>query len=154
MSYKLVDLCFDIPGLSTAEKAVMMALCRHANNEDYTCFPSLEVVAEVSSLTLRSVQRILPTLADRKLVAVLSKGNGRGIKNKFQINVPLIRETIEKGDTVTPFEGDEEPASGKTNDDIVTPFDESKRVTLTTEKGDIHDIERVTLTPLYIRKNR
>jgi hypothetical protein len=86
-----------------------MAVCRHANNKEnpkeFTCYPSLETLASEAGLTLRSVQRTMPKLTDRKLVEIISKGNGRGIKYKFLVNVEALRNSDENDDIVTPFEG-------------------------------------------------
>jgi hypothetical protein len=144
VSYKLVDLCMDIPSLTSAEWSVLVALCRYASNNDHTCFPSLEVVATVAHLTLRTVQRTLPSLVERNLVTVLEKANGRGNRNKFKINAALLRELKSKDDTTTPFiEGDEEEST-QINGDTVTPIVEQERVTLTPSKGDIVTPQRVT----------
>jgi hypothetical protein len=144
MSYKLVDLCMDIPSLTSAEWSVLVALCRYASNDDHTCFPSLEVVATVAHLTLRTVQRTIPSLVERKLVTIFEKANGRGNRNKFRINATLLRELKSKDDTTTSFIEGEEEESTQIKGDTVTPIVEQERVTLTPSKGDIVTPQRVT----------
>jgi hypothetical protein len=144
VSYKLVDLCMDIPSLTSAEWSVLVALCRYASNDDHTCFPSLEVAATVAHLTLRTVQRTIPSLVERKLLTILEKANGRGNRNKFKINATLLRELRSKDDTTSPFiEGDKEEST-EIKGDIVTPIvEQGERVTLTPSKGDIVTPQRV-----------
>ena len=147
MSYQLVDMCMDVPSFTSAEWSVMVALCRYASHDDHTCFPSLEAVARAAHLTLRTVQRTLPSLVERGLVVVLEKANGRGNRNKFQINAKLLRQLKTKDDTATSFIEGELGDTSEKNGDTVTPIVNQERVTMTPAKGDIGEAERVTLTP-------
>jgi hypothetical protein len=134
----------DIPSLTSSEWSVLVALCRYASNDDHTCFPSLEVVAKVAHLTLRTVQRTMPSLVERKLITIREKANGRGHRNKFKINATLLRELKSKDDTTTSFMDGDEEESTQTKGDTVTPFVEQERVTLSPLKGDIVTLQRVT----------
>jgi hypothetical protein len=61
MSYKLVDLCFHIPNLTTSEQAVLQAICKQADNKTHDCYPSRQVIAGFARLEVRQVQRIIPS---------------------------------------------------------------------------------------------
>lgn len=91
MSSPLVDLVFDVPDISIGQFSVLIALCRFASNKDYTCILSLTRVAKAAHMSVRRVQRTLPSLIELKLVAVLAKGNGRGNGHTYQINARLLR---------------------------------------------------------------
>ena len=76
MSYKLVDLCFDIPGLKLGEQSVLMAICRHADNKTHDCYPSREAIAAIARLEVRQVARVIPSLIEKGLI---SRDSGKGI---------------------------------------------------------------------------
>jgi hypothetical protein len=90
MSSRLVDLIFDVPGISCGQFSVLIALYRFASKETHTCFVSLPDVAKAAHMSVRQVQRTLPGLIELKLVAVLAKGNGRGNVHTYQINADLL----------------------------------------------------------------
>jgi hypothetical protein len=91
MTSPLVDLVFDVRGIGSAQFSVLIALCRFASKKDHACFVSLTDVAKAAHMSVRQVQRTLPSLIELKLVAVLAKGNGRGNGHKYQINATLLR---------------------------------------------------------------
>ena len=99
MSYKLVDLCFDIPGLVGSEHLVLSAICRYADNATHECYPSREVISEASRLKVRQVGRVLSSLVAKGLITYVA-GKGRK-RNSYTVQVELIRGLIRSGD-ITP----------------------------------------------------
>jgi hypothetical protein len=100
VSYKLVDLCFDIPGLTQSEQSVLLAICRYADNHTHDCSPSLDALSQVSRLDKRQVSRILSTLLDKKLLTYIV-GKGRK-SNIYTVQVAVIRSLVASGDTTPP----------------------------------------------------
>lgn len=129
MSYKLVDLCFDIPGLTQGEQCVLVAICRHADNTNYACFPSRELLAKVSRVQVRQVQRILPTLISKGFITYTA-GKGRA-PNKYTVQVDFIRKLIDREDIKTPLGGDQQDKVENSSGDIKALQDSPVVVTLT-----------------------
>ena len=62
MSYQAVDWALGLEGISSTSKAVLVAVCRHADTEG-VCWPSLEHIARVSGFKRRTVTKHLKILA-------------------------------------------------------------------------------------------
>jgi hypothetical protein len=116
MSSPLVDLVFDVRGIGSAQFSVLIALCRFASKKDHTCFVALSSVAKAAHMSVRQVQRTLPSLIELKLVAVLAKGNGRGNGHTYQINADLLRAFTTKLDSKGHLDG-----GGEARDDDAKP---------------------------------
>lgn len=102
----------------------MLALANYANNDDDTCWPSVQRLADMTQVSMRQVQRILRKLTDDGYIEQLSKGHGRG--NTAQYRIVLKGDICDlKGDT------------------IASPFDQPEKVTSEAIKGDISR-EKVT----------
>ena len=100
MSFRLVDLILDVPGLSQSEQSVMIAICRYAHNDTHDCYPSRALLAEVSRLQERQVQRIIPTLIEKGYVS-RTMGKGR-TSSRYTVQVSFLKELISRGDNKTP----------------------------------------------------
>jgi Helix-turn-helix domain len=89
MSYEHVDAVFPII-LPATEKAVLLALCRHAHKDGSCAFPSIKLLAWESGNHPRTVQRALRALEDRNyIVAEGSKAGGRhGQTVSYRVLVP------------------------------------------------------------------
>jgi DNA-binding MarR family transcriptional regulator len=109
VSYKLVDLCFDIPGLKLGEQSVLMAICRHASNKTYDCYPSREVIASLARMNVRQVARIIPALVEKGLI---TRDSGKGRKStNYTVTVDTIRQLIGSQDIKPPQEEEDEDQS-------------------------------------------
>jgi DNA-binding Lrp family transcriptional regulator len=116
VSYQLVDTVFYF-GSSPTEKAVLLALCKHANRDGTNSFASVATIADETALSERTVQRALRALEKRKygegyIMAVSGKKGGRkGLTVNYKILLPLddIAEAVKRkqtGDTQSPLETD------------------------------------------------
>jgi hypothetical protein len=122
-----------------------MAICRFANNKDFTCFPSREAIAAAAGVQVRQVQRIVPALIERGFIS-RTAGKGR-TPSLYTVKVAFIKELIGRGDMETPLDGDEEDDSESRRGDTVTPQVEGVGKTLTPSLGGYQDSSRETLTP-------
>lgn len=62
MSIYLMSRAYRIQGLTTAQKAVLVVLCDHANDEGASCYPSIGRIAEHASISERTAYRVLKDL--------------------------------------------------------------------------------------------
>jgi predicted transcriptional regulator len=108
MSFRLVDLMFDVPRLTTAEFAVMAAIARRANNETHRGYPSLTTVAREAHLSLRQVQRTLPGLISAGFLTRTTTGQGGGARHEFQIHREVLKAAMVISDTTSPSTDQEE----------------------------------------------
>lgn len=63
MSIKLMSCVFESQDLSPMEKLVMLAICDHANQDNY-CWPSMDRLTQYTSLTRTSISRIIKKLEE------------------------------------------------------------------------------------------
>jgi hypothetical protein len=153
MSFNLVDLCFDVPGLALSEHAVLAAICRFANNITHSCYPSRALIAKVSRLSPRQVQRIIPILIARGYLSRTAGGKGRAVKAHYKVDAEYLRQLC-KGDTAPPLDelqGDnatpKDSVASDLQGDILTPYQDPLRATLTPFLGDIGDTSKETPCP-------
>jgi len=150
MSYKLVDLCFQIPGLKLGEQAVLMAICRHADNKTHDCYPSREVIARLARLDVRQVQRLIPILVEKGFINRTVGGKGRAMRSQYLVQVDYINTLRSKGDTTLldehgeedePLQGDNTPPLRAEPREAFGPplgdIDDTLRETFVHSKGDI-----------------
>jgi hypothetical protein len=143
MSYKLVDLCFHIPSLTTSEQAVLQAICKHADNKTHDCYPSRQVIAGFARLEVRQVQRIIPILVDKGLI---TRESGKGRKpSSYIVRLDQILRLIGSEDIKTPLQEEGEPDNH--SGDIVSPQSDFSVVTLTPSLGRHKDSSEETLAP-------
>lgn len=81
MSIKLMSLAWDAD-LPLAEKAVLLCLCDHAN-DDGDCWPSMARIARRSSMSERTAQRAIKGLRER---GILSWDDAPGRPHRFAID--------------------------------------------------------------------
>ena len=77
MSIRLMTSVWSRSDLSSTQKLVLLAFADWANDDGY-CWPSINQIAIKSSMTDRSVQRILRQLEDMQFIKreeVVGKGN-------------------------------------------------------------------------------
>ena len=88
MSIKLMSLAWDAD-LPLAEKAVLLCLCDHAN-DDGECWPSMARVARRSSMSERTAQRAIKGLRDK---GILTWDDAPGRSHKFAIDPRRLRSS-------------------------------------------------------------
>ena len=128
MSVKKISEVWEL-ALPANTKLVLLCFADFAN-DDGVCYPSIDRIAHKTGYGVRQVQRIIHSeLTSTGLLAILEKGvGGRG-------NYPVYQVHPEKGVKMSPFNHKKGVK--------MSPFTQ-ERVTSTTVKGDICDIERVT----------
>src|SRR5438128_1012630 len=57
-----LDWAFSVPLQTPVQKAVLLALAKHADYRDFTCFPSIATLARLASSSERTVSRVLSQL--------------------------------------------------------------------------------------------
>ena len=67
MSVRMISWAFQ-QKLSPTEKLVLIALADHANDEDFTCWPSLTHLVKKTCLSRKTVWKAIDKLADKGLV--------------------------------------------------------------------------------------
>jgi hypothetical protein len=92
MSYKLVDVVFDIPITGNA-KIVLAALCRHAHNDSSGAYPSVETIVDESGLSRSTVMRALNYLEGKQLIVAENKRRAGGRQTvRWRIGFYLVDE--------------------------------------------------------------
>ena len=110
MSIKIQTQVWELD-LGHTDLMILLAMADHANDFG-RCYPSIPYLAWKTSYSERQVQRTIKELRDKEILVPVSYLNGgRGRATEYRIDTA-------KGDTKSPFKTD-------------------KRVTSTTEKGDI-----------------
>ena len=120
MSVKVMGLVWDLDGLTSSQKLVLLAYADHADHNGKSIFPSVELISKKTSLSERTVQRTTRDLEEMGLL--VSSGKHKSGTNLWSIPIPDMG-----GDMVTPLDGGHADTP-----DTVTPGG----VTLTTQKGD------------------
>jgi DNA-binding MarR family transcriptional regulator len=85
MSNTLLNAAFAAPGLSTAEKMVLVVLANEVRDRHVDlCWPGMESIAAKASMTVRGVQKIIKRLGEMGLIEIAVRG-GRGMSNRYRI---------------------------------------------------------------------
>jgi Helix-turn-helix domain len=134
MSFRLVDLLFDVPRLTVTEHLILSAICRAASNDDYTCFPSKAWIAEKSRQSSRQVRRILPQLVEKGYTTMLTKGHGKGNTSHVQVNAAYLKALASKGATQSPIEVNEEAEPSQPKEDAQSPYIDTPELTYAEQK--------------------
>lgn len=101
MSIKLMVEVWQKQGLTSTEKLVLLALADWANDEGL-CWPSIETLAQKTSLVKRSVSRIIKEL-ERKQLLTRQEISGKGVKYWVSVKGVCRDDTKSWGDdTVSP----------------------------------------------------
>jgi len=95
MSVKVMGLVWDIEGLTSAEKLVLLAYADHASHDGSGIWPSINKIARKTSLSRRTVQRATKNLED--MGWLINYGHHESGTNLWRIPIPYIG-----GDTMTP----------------------------------------------------
>lgn len=87
MSIKAISWAWD-QQLKAVPKLILLALADHANDEDYTCWPSITHIAKKTGLGRSTVIDNINKLADTGYVRRTSVGNISGATTTYQVLVP------------------------------------------------------------------
>ena len=117
MSYKLVDAVFKIR-LTATEKAILGALCSHANDRAPTVWVSVANIALESGASERTVQRTLRSFEERKFIRALF--GKKGGKHSETVNYKML---IPNADIVAAIQSEYNDGDGPRTGDKVTPVD-------------------------------
>ena len=132
--------------LPTVEKLVLLALADHADDDGRSAYPSVARLAYKTSLTPRSVQRVLRRLEDQNLiVAVAHASGGRGKATEYAIFVSA-------GEPMLPFDEWKQQAKGDTVSPITERVTDDERVTLEPERVTLTTVKGVTNVTPTIRE--
>jgi|ERR1041385_3864030 hypothetical protein len=118
MSVRVMSKVWEYSPHSENTLLTFLALADWADEEG-NCFPSMAKIAAKSRQSERNAQRCIHDLVEQGWITLVDVGGGRGNRPTYQINIDKLSSfsKSKKGD-----------------------IDDRKRVTLTTEKGDIDDI--------------
>lgn len=72
--------------------AVYISLCRHADNETQTCFPSMQLIAEENGMSTKTVERGTKTLEKWGIISV-KRGRGRDGKKITNVYTLLSKSS-------------------------------------------------------------
>lgn len=92
MSVKVMGMVFDAAGFTPTEKLVLLALSDHASHDGMNIYPSVETICRKTSLTDRTVRRVLASLrSDDRNILFLVKRRGR-FQNEYGLNLDKLQE--------------------------------------------------------------
>lgn len=84
MSYRMVDIAFEIPNIKPLARLVFMALGRHYNTETRECYPSLDRICALTGMDKKSVIRHRDDLvAAGHITCVSDKGRTGSCRYEF-----------------------------------------------------------------------
>jgi hypothetical protein len=86
MSVHITSRAWKIPGLTPAEKLVLIRLADSANDEG-VCWPALATIARDCDIDRRSVRRIIARLEARGLVHRAARYNAKGLQTSSWLTV-------------------------------------------------------------------
>ena len=92
MGFKLNKLC-EKAKIEGIEKQVLSKLCDHANEKNnYSCWPSTKVLAREIGRSIRSVQRSIKSLKEKKYIYIRKTrwNDGVYLSNIYTINIEKL----------------------------------------------------------------
>ena len=102
MSYIVQNLAWKVEGLKPSTKFILIALCDYANKQEFTAWPSHNLIVKRTGLSISSVQRAIKCLCDRGLLSYRNRFDEKGHKqtNLYQINLSFPQELTAPPDKV------------------------------------------------------
>ena len=100
MSNHLLNRAWDVRGLTTTQKLILVRLADRADDDGY-CFPGHESIAEDCELTGRTVRDNLPLIKDQGHITIHEE-TGRANKGKSRYGYTVHPLTAEAASGVTP----------------------------------------------------
>lgn len=92
MSIKLTTAAYALFGqvkLSPSQKLVLLALCDHANDEDHTCWPSINHLQKKLGLGRNTIWQAIDALCDAGYVTRVKKGSNGPIPESTLYHINL-----------------------------------------------------------------
>lgn len=121
---------------------VMAVLGNSADDDGTNCFPGTRLIARRARVSERTVIRAIQELEQEGWLCVIRRGSGAGNRTEYRLNVHRLHEQAEQT---------REEERRRKGCHGVTLFSERKRVTLTTQKGDIGDTKGdIDGAPLFV----
>lgn len=90
MSIDVLKLAFYVGGLSAAQKAVLVALADHADDEGRDVFPSVELLTFKTSCGERTVRRALKDLREMGLIHVVREATYH-LTTEYRLDLPEMQ---------------------------------------------------------------
>ena len=89
MSYRAMDLVYDMEVADPVAKFVLLTIAKHAD-ERMQCFPSMDRLASLTGLSSRTVQRKVTALRKDGFLSVSNRSiGGKRISNYYTISRPV-----------------------------------------------------------------
>lgn len=89
MSYRAMDLVYDMEVADPVAKFVLLTIAKHAD-EKMQCFPSMDRLASLTGLSSRTVQRKITALRKDGFLSVSNRSiGGKRISNYYTISRPV-----------------------------------------------------------------
>ena len=91
MSIQHMQMVFDAEGLTSGEKAILLAYCNFTDPHGY-CWPGVERIADMTAYSDRGVKKIRKALIERGLLATSSRVNAQGVRttNITRVNLDKL----------------------------------------------------------------
>ena len=86
-----MNWAYAVPGLSLADRGMLLALIKYANGKTGECWPSIKTMCETMGVTRPTVLRHLRHLEDRK---VISKVAQDGKPHTYQLHIKPLSEPL------------------------------------------------------------
>lgn len=103
MAYQLLQDCNDMNcDMTSTEHAVLMVLCRYANEDGRECFPSTSEIARCSHFAAIPVRKALASLQAAGWITADQKP---GMKRFFTVDAARIRAAVGKGVPLQDYAG-------------------------------------------------
>jgi hypothetical protein len=128
-------------------RSVLLAIIWHSGKHDADCWPSIDLLAQETRVSDRSVQGALRALKVQGWIFMIEKGTGRGKPSTYRVNKGRFAKgeapspiPTEKGEPPAPFptvKGEADSPITKRKGEPPAPFSEPERVKSTTVKGEI-----------------
>jgi len=130
MSFKLVGQAFDIP-LKGNDKLVFLALCEYANDDDYTCYPSINTLMKKATISKGGLSYCLNVLENLGLISrqARRRENGSSTSTQYTINSSMeFDQNLYKNrkDLIQKVEQSSESEQGSKVQKVNTPCSESE----------------------------
>ena len=83
--------------LCPRDKLVLLALADHANDEDFTCFPSVRHLAEKTNMSQRTVLRALDSLEEQSVIKRTQRKSGKVVQmsNLYELTYAKILNSLD-----------------------------------------------------------
>lgn len=88
MSFKSVDLCFEIRDLEATPWRILAIIARYSDDHGRSSFPGIATIVTISGVSERHVKRVIKLLEAKGLIKIIENKGGRGHKAIYQFTPP------------------------------------------------------------------